>query len=81
VPPRWRKVTVGKIAINAVMAGCAPEYFPVVLAATEAMLDPAFNLYGVQATTNPAGPMLIVNAGIGLFGPGWRANATIGRAV
>ncbi|MGG1677203.1 UGSC family (seleno)protein [Neobacillus sp. NRS-1170] len=89
--PRWRKVTVEKVAVNAVMAGCAPEYFPLLLAAVEAMLEPAFNLYGVQATTNPAGPMLIINgpvvkkldinAGIGLFGPGWRANSTIGRAV
>jgi hypothetical protein len=91
MPPRWQKVTVEKVAINAVMAGCADEYFPVVLTVTEALLDPAFNLYVVQATTNPAGPMVIingpiakkldVNAGIGLFGPGWRANATIGRVV
>jgi hypothetical protein len=90
-PPRWREATVEYLAVNAVMAGCRPEHFPVVLAAIDAMLDPTFNLYAVQATTNPCGPMLVVNgplaheldinAGFNIFGPGWRANATIGRAV
>ena len=91
MPPLWRECTVEKIAVNAVMAGCLPEYFPVVLAAVQAMLDPAFNLYGVQATTHPVAPLLILNgpaaetlgmrAGSGCFGPGFRPNATIGRAI
>ncbi len=91
VPPLWRQATLEVLAVNAVMAGCRPEYFPVVIAAVEAMLDPAFNLYGVQATTHPVAPLVIVNGpyarriglhgGSGCFGPGWRANATIGRAV
>ncbi|HEU5323035.1 MAG TPA: hypothetical protein VFX28_19675, partial [Methylomirabilota bacterium] len=91
LPPLWRQATLDKLAVNAVMAGCTPADFPVVLAAVEAMLDPAFNLYGVQATTHPVAPLLIVHgpygreigvhAGSGCFGPGFRANATIGRAV
>jgi len=91
IPPLWRAATLEKLAINAVMAGCEPRYFPVIVAAIEAMLDPAFNLYGVQATTHPVAPLAIVNgahgraiglhAGAGCFGPGWRANATIGRAI
>ncbi len=91
VPPLWGEATLEKLAINAVMAGCLPEYFTVVVAAVEAMLDPAFNLYGVQATTHPVAPLLVVsgscakrigmNAGAGCFGPGSRANATIGRAI
>jgi hypothetical protein len=73
------------------MAGCEPTYFPIVLAAVEAMLDPTFNLYGVQATTHPVAPLVIVSGpygrrvgvhgGSGCFGPGFRANATIGRAI
>jgi len=91
IPPAWHEATLEKLAVNAVMAGCLPEYFPVIVAAVEAMLDPAFNLYGVQATTHPVAPLLIVNgpivqaigmnAGAGVFGPGWRPNATIGRAI
>lgn len=91
LPPLWRDATLEKLAINAVMAGCRPECFPVVVAAVEAMLDPAFNLYGVQATTHPVAPLLILNGpyaraigmhgGAGCFGPGFRANATIGRAI
>jgi hypothetical protein len=91
MPPLWREAGLEALAVNAVMAGCLPEYFPVVVAAVEAMLDPAFNLYGVQATTHPVAPLLVVNgpygrriglhAGSGCFGPGFRANATIGRAV
>jgi hypothetical protein len=91
MPPLWREATLETLAVNAVMAGCRPEYFPVVVAAVEAMLDPAFNLYGVQATTHPVAPLLIVNGpygrriglhgGGGCFGPGFRANATIGRAI
>ena len=91
MPPLWRQATLEKLAVNAVMAGCEPAAFPVIVAAVEAMLDPAFNLYGVQATTHPVAPLLIVNgpyarriglhAGSGCFGPGFRANATIGRAI
>lgn len=83
--------SVEKLAANAVMAGCRPEYFPVVLAATRALLDPAFNLRGVQTTDENVTPLLIVsgplaealdiNAGLGVLGPGWQANATIGRAL
>ncbi|MBI2908797.1 MAG: hypothetical protein HYX92_14235 [Chloroflexi bacterium] len=89
--PRRGKATVEKIAINAVMAGCIPEYFPVVLAAVDAMAEPKFNLAGIIATTNPASPLVIINGpavkelefnyGYGLFGSVMRANATIGRAV
>jgi hypothetical protein len=91
LPPLWAEATVEKIAINAVMAGCRAEYLPVVLAAVEAMCDEAFDLHGVSATTNAPAPLVIVNgpiraeleinSGAGVFGSGWRANATIGRAV
>src|SRR2546422_5168428 len=91
VPPNYGRATVEKIAINAVMAGCRPEYLPVVIAAVEAVCDEAFDLHGVSATTNAPAPLLGVNrpirgaldinCGAGLFGPGWRANATIGRAL
>ena len=91
MPPLWRECTLEKLAVNAVMAGCEPAYFPVVVAAVRGMLDPAFNLYGVQATTHPVAPLVVVSgpyartigmhAGSGLFGPGFRANATIGRAI
>jgi hypothetical protein len=91
MPPLWRDAVVEKLAVNAVMAGCEPAYFPVVVAAVQCMLDPSFNLYGVQATTHPVAPLVVVSgpyaatiglhAGSGLFGPGFRANATIGRAI
>ena len=91
MPPLWRQATLEKLAVNAVMAGGEPSYFPVIVAAVQAMLDPSFNLYGVQATTHPVAPLLIVHgpaahelgvhAGSGCFGPGFRANATIGRAI
>lgn len=91
LPPKWGKATIERIAINAVMAGCLPEYLPVVLAAVEAMVDERFNLHGVQVTTSHVAPMLMINGpirktlaindGFNLFGQGWRANATIGRAV
>jgi hypothetical protein len=91
VAPRLGRATVEKIAINAVMAGCRPEYMPVVVAAVEAICDPEFALIGVSGTTDaiallvivngPVRPALDVNCGAGVFGPGWRANATIGRAV
>jgi len=91
LPPRQGEATVEKIAANAVMAGCRPEYFPVVLAAIEALADPLFNLDSVQATTHPVATLLVVNgpiaraiglqAGYNAFGQGFRANVTIGRAV
>ena len=91
IPPNYGAATVEKLAINAVMAGCLPEYMPVLTAAVEAICDPAFNLYAIQATTHPCAPLLIVNGPIrealdlnstsGAFGPCWRANATIGRAM
>src|SRR5438046_8558594 len=57
MPPLWRQATLEKLAVNAVMAGCEPAYFPVVVAAVGAMLEPAFNPYGVQATTHPVAPL------------------------
>ena len=91
VPPRHGVATIEAIATNAVMAGCRPEYMPVVVAAVEALLDERFDVQGLQATSDPAAPLVIVsgpvvqqvgiNHGIGLFGHGSRANATIGRAV
>src|SRR5439155_899490 len=91
MPPLWRQATLEKLAVNAVMAGCEAAYFAIIVAAVEAMLDPVFNLYGVQATTHPVAPLVVVNGpygkaigvhgGQGCFGPGFRANATIGRAV
>ena len=91
IPPRMRTATIEKIAINAVMAGCRPEYFPVVLAAVEAVLDDDCRLYGIQTATNTTAPLIIVNgpaveqlgmnARGNVFGQGCRANATIGRAL
>jgi hypothetical protein len=91
VAPRLGRATVEKIAINAVLAGCRPEYLPAVLAGVEAICDPAFALVGISGTTDAVAPLLIlsgpvrfaldINCGAGVFGPGWRANATIGRAV
>ncbi|MGH3756886.1 UGSC family (seleno)protein [Actinophytocola sp.] len=83
--------TLRAIAVNAVMAGCSPEYFDVVVAAVKGVVDPAFNLHALQATTHPVGPMILVNgpvaakigmnAGTNAMGQGNRANATIGRAL
>ena len=91
VPPNYGRATVEKIAVNAVMAGCHPTYLPVVLAVVEAACDPTFNLHGQSGTTNAASPLIIlngpvrtrlgVNCAAGVFGPGYRANATIGRAL
>ncbi len=91
VAPRWGELTREVLAINMVMAGCKPEYAPVVLAAVKAITDQAFNLNGVQATTHVAAPLLVVNGpiareigmngGVNAFGSGNRANATIGRAL
>lgn len=91
MPPHGVPCTVEKVAINAVMAGCRPDYLPVVIAAVEAALDPAFCLHGLLATTWFSGPMVVVNgplrAALGMnwrgnvLGQGNRANATIGRAL
>jgi hypothetical protein len=84
-------ITAEKVAINAVLAGCLPAYLPVVLAAVEGIADPAWSYHGPGTSTGGAAALMIVNgpiaraldinAGDNLFGPGWRANATIGRAV
>jgi hypothetical protein len=91
VPPRHGSLTREVLAINLVMAGCKPDYAPVVRAALLALTQPAFNLNGVQATTHMAAPLLVVNGpmarlvgmngGVNAFGSGNRANATIGRAI
>lgn len=91
LPPFKGQATVEKIAVNAVMAGCLPQYFPVVLTAVAALAEEAYNLYGVLATTHPCsnlvmvnGPIaaeLEINGGYNALGQGWRANASIGRAV
>ena len=91
IPPRNGAATTDIIAINAIMAGCRPEYMPVIIAAIEGLTDPHFSLELMQVTTNPMCPLLIINGpirkkleinyGIGCLGPGWRANSTIGRAV
>ena len=91
LPPRWGEATLEKIAVNAVMAGCLPQYFPVIVAAVSAMADEAFNLYAVQATTHPCTPLILVNGPLAkelsinsrynALGQGWRSNATIGRAI
>ena len=91
VPPRWAEATVENIAINAVMAGCRPQYMPVLIGALQAAADPAFGLYSVQATTHPCAVMVLVSGPIvdelglnfrhGAFGPGFRPNASIGRAM
>src|SRR3989338_8219618 len=88
VPTNYGRATVEKVAVNAVMAGCRPEYLPVVLAAVEAVCDEAFDLHGVSATTNAPAPLVVingpvrvaldVNCGAGVFGPGWRGDATTG---
>jgi hypothetical protein len=91
VPPNLIECTVEKVAVNAVMAGCLPEHFPVVLAALEAALDPRFSMHGLLATLWFSGPVVIVNgpiakrigmnSGGNALGQGNRANATIGRAL
>ncbi len=91
VPPDLVEVTVEKIAINAVMAGCKPEYLPWVIAGVEAVCNDTFNIHGVLATTMPVGPVIVcngpgtraigMNSGMNVFGQGNRANLTIGRAI
>jgi len=91
IPPAMGEATLRKIAVNAVMAGCKPEYLPVLVAAIEAVTEPAYGLAHRQTTTHAGAPLIIVNGpivkrlginyGNGVFGPGWRPNATIGRAM
>ncbi len=91
IPPLGGVATVEKVAANAVMSGCLPEHFPVLCAAVRAVCAPEFNLAGLQATTHVAAPMIIVsgpvvralaiNSSYGVFGPGNRSNASIGRAL
>ena len=91
VPPDMGEATLERVAACAVLAGCRPDYFPVVVAAARAALDPAFNLHGQAVTTQPAGQLIVVNgpvreaiglnSGMGALGPGFRANLTIGRAL
>jgi len=91
VPPAMGEATLARVAACAVLAGCRPAYFPVVVAAVRAALDPAFNLHGQAVTTQPAGQLVVVNgpvreaiglnSGMGALGPGFRANLTIGRAL
>lgn len=91
IPPDGGEATIEAVALNAIMAGCRPEHFPVVVAAVEAIADPALNLHAIQTTTNPATVMLVVNGPVAealhinsrgnCLGNGARANAVIGRAV
>ena len=91
IPPALEVATVRTIAIHALMAGCKPEYLPVVLGGTELILREELNMGGVQCTMHGVAPLMIVNGpyakkigihgGNGCFGPGFRANATIGRAI
>ena len=90
-PATTLELTLHAAAVNAVMAGCLPDYFPVLVAAFEAMDRPDFNFHGSTASTGGSAPLLVVsgpyadqinmNSDVNLFGPGNRANATIGRAV
>jgi peroxiredoxin len=89
--PAMAGVTLERVAACAVLAGCRPEYFPVVVAAVQAALEPAFNVGGQAVTTQPVGQVVVVNGpvrdaiglngGVGALGPGWRPNMTIGRAL
>ena len=91
VPPDRVPCTIEKLAINAVMAGCKPEYFPLVIAAVKAALDDRFCMHGLLCTTYFSSPVVIVNgpaatqsnmnSGVNALGQGNRANATIGRAL
>ncbi len=91
VAPKSGTATIEKIAINSVMAGAKPEYFPVILAAMEGFLDKHYDLTHVMASTGSFTPVVLVdgpiakelnfNSGIGMLGHGWRANSTVGRAI
>ena len=89
--PAMARVTLERVAACAVLAGCRPEYFPVVVAAVQASLEPTFNVGGQAVTTQPVGQVIVVNGPVretiglngstGALGPGWRPNMTIGRAL
>ena len=91
IETRQAVITAEKAAINAVLAGCRPEYMPVIVAALGALADPGYEYHGPATSTGgsavlmlvngPIARQLDINSGDNLFGPGWRANATIGRAV
>jgi hypothetical protein len=91
VPTREVTVTAEHVAINAVMAGCRSDYMPVVVAAVRAHLREKGNCHSTTGTLSGAAQVVIINGparlelgvacGAGCFGPGWRANATIGRAL
>ncbi|HEX6007626.1 MAG TPA: hypothetical protein VFY80_06665, partial [Burkholderiales bacterium] len=91
IPPAMTPATVRTVAVHALMAGCLPEYLPIVLGGLALMLREEFNLNGVQGTMHGVAPLMIVNGpyaatiglhgGNGCFGPGFRANASIGRAI
>ncbi len=90
-PVKGRVLTAEKTAINAVMAGCKPQYLPVVVAAISAITESQYNLHGISVSTYGAATLTVVggpivkelelNSGVGVFGPGNRANSTIGRAI
>ena len=89
--PAMARVTLERVAACGVLAGCRPEYFPVLAAAVQAVLEPRFNVGGQAVTTQPVGQVVVVNGpvrdaiglngSVGALGPGWRANMTIGRAL
>ncbi len=91
IPPGLGEASVEKIAVNAVMAGCYPEFLPIIITAIKAICPKEFNLSAIQTTTHLAAPLIIVNgplakelainSGTNVFGQGWIANSTIGRAL
>ncbi len=91
IPERRRTITAGRVALNAIMAGCLSQYMCVLIAALEAMADSIYNLHSSAASTGGAAPFMVVNgpvrnelgmnSGTNVFGPGCRANVTIGRAI
>src|SRR6185436_566591 len=91
IPPSGATITVRSLAVNAVMAGCRPAYFPILVAAFQAIADPAYRAFQGAITTHPSGNAIVVSgpladelgiaSGPGCLGPGFRANATIGRAI
>jgi hypothetical protein len=91
IPPKFGEATVEKLAINAVIAGCQPRYFPLILAAVEGMLHDEEALHNILTTTFPGWPVVMINGpvveelevnyGRNALGPGFQSNATIGRAI
>ena len=91
LPPRQGEATVHALAVNAVMAGCEPRLFPILLATFDGIVDARFNIASINSTTHPCGVFVLVNgpvaaqakiaSGAGCFGPGFPSNATLGRAV